>query len=491
MDANDTSEKINKLYKNLTYFDIYSGSVFLFVVLMVVLICVHYYFVAMKNAEYIKTNWSSERCKPQNIMFAGMINKPINSSVLNFTEENFNYCIQNIVSSISSYALDPFNYIFQTLIVIFKDINESVQAIRNLISNIRNNITNIIQEIMGKVLNIITPIQVMFISVMDSFNKTQGVLMAGLMTALGSYYTLQSLVGAILEFIIKILVVMAILIVALWAGLFTWPVAAATSAIFVAISIPLVIIIVFMTVLLKVHPSGVIPHLPSKPKCFDASTFLKLKNGKYVFIKNIKLDEILEDNSKVTAIVKVSSHNETLYSLNGVIVSGSHFVLFNQKWIKVKNHPSSLLITDYHPSYLYCINTTSKLIKINNLTFCDWDELYDDREKNIVLNTKYDDNNKIEQVENINKYLDKGFKKDSNVLMFNNQSKKIKDVGIGDILLNGDYVYGIVKICNKNMNVLEKEKYFALYSLLTDSGYFNINGIEYSDYNNCIEKFLQ
>jgi hypothetical protein len=38
MDANDTSEKINKLYKNLTYFDIYSGSVFLFVVLMVCII---------------------------------------------------------------------------------------------------------------------------------------------------------------------------------------------------------------------------------------------------------------------------------------------------------------------------------------------------------------------------------------------------------------------------------------------------------------------
>ena len=49
------------------------------------------------------------------------------------------------------------------------------------------------------------PIQKMFITLMDVMQKIQGVMTGGLYTMLGSYYTLQALMGAILEMIIKIL----------------------------------------------------------------------------------------------------------------------------------------------------------------------------------------------------------------------------------------------------------------------------------------------
>jgi hypothetical protein len=44
------------------------------------------------------------------------------------------------------------------------------------------------------------------IALMDTFQKIQGTMTAGLYTMLGSYYTLQALMGAIIELIIKILV---------------------------------------------------------------------------------------------------------------------------------------------------------------------------------------------------------------------------------------------------------------------------------------------
>ena len=50
------------------------------------------------------------------------------------------------------------------------------------------------------------PIQKMFIALMDIFQKIQGVMTAGLYTMLGSYYTLQSLMGSILELFVKMLI---------------------------------------------------------------------------------------------------------------------------------------------------------------------------------------------------------------------------------------------------------------------------------------------
>ena len=65
-----------------------------------------------------------------------------------------------------------------------------------------------------------------------------------------------------------------------------------------------------------------------------------------------------------------------MYDLNGVIVSGCHKVYYkNLGWIDVKEHPLSNKITDYREHAIYCLNTESKRININNLKFLDWDEL--------------------------------------------------------------------------------------------------------------------
>jgi hypothetical protein len=201
------------------------------------------------------------------------------------------------------------------------------------------------------------------------------------MTALGAYFTLQSLMGAIIQFIIIILIAMSIVILSLWLGFFTWPAAVAMTAVFVAISIPLTIIVVFMTQMLHIHTSSV-PSIPRgrKPSCFDENTefIVKTEDNKEVFkkIKDLQLYDILKNDSKITTILKLDAKNETMYRLNNVIVSGSHSVLYNNKWVLVKEHPKSKIIGNYKKPYLYCINTDTKYIEINNTIFVDWDEIY-------------------------------------------------------------------------------------------------------------------
>jgi hypothetical protein len=81
--------------------------------------------------------------------------------------------------------------------------------------------------------------------------------------------------GAIAQLIVTILIALAVMIAALWIVPFTWGAAAANTAIFLAISIPMALILTFMTKVLKVQSNLKIP----KIKCFDKDTLLKMTIG--------------------------------------------------------------------------------------------------------------------------------------------------------------------------------------------------------------------
>jgi len=130
---------------------------------------------------------------------------------------------------------------------------------------------------------------------------------------------------------------------------------------------------------------------------------------------------------------------------------------------------------------LYCLNTSNKIIKINGQTFSDWDEI--DEQKFCKLSQK---NNKIRHLDDIHRILDEGFHR--NTLL---NERYIKDNKIGDILLNGSRIYGIVELDAINIDKQKfRNKLEKLYHLLTTDGNLFIDGKNVKDYNNVIDKFI-
>jgi hypothetical protein len=286
---------------------------------------------------------------------------------------------------------------------------------------------------------------------------------------------------------------------------FTIPMGITLSGIFLAISIPLAIIVVFMTQVLNIRPNLRIPGIPKPPRCFDKNIKIQMLDKSYKTIENIQCGEILLGNIKVTAKMKLNAKDSTMYDLNGIIVSGSHRVFYNNKWIFVKDHPKNKLVLNYSEPYLFCLNTTSKKININDLIFCDWDELYDNNLEKI-LNCKINNKNNnyidiIKDSKNIHIYLDNGFPFDTNITLKNGIVKNINQIEIGDILVNNNIVYGLVEINATDLCILPREylgltninkKCEKLYHLLTLSKNININSVIYGDYNSLIDlKLIQ
>jgi hypothetical protein len=273
--------------------------------------------------------------------------------------------------------------------------------------------------------------------------------------------------------------------VGLWVLPFTWPAAAATTAVFLAIAIPLAIIIYFMTEVLHIKTDGI-----PKLRCFDKKTRIPLKNGVIKDIQNVTTGDILENGDKVTATIKVDSRELRMFCIRDIVISESHIVKHEQKWIPVREHPEAIEIFNYNEPFLYCLNTSSKEITLNGLIFTDWDEIYDDTLEKVLESMQ------LTKKEDIHKYLNNGLQENMlvDILEDNKMKRKlIKDVKIGDILslksktheIVYGKVYGIVEIENNEDLILgkenmEKEK---LYHLLVTNNYFESNGIKIPDYN--------
>ena len=455
---------INETYDKLSYFDLYGNSVFVFIVITLVVFSVFSYGQVMQTKKSIADDWINQRCKPQNMLFAGLITHPEGVSPFQYTSDNFQFCVQNILTNISGYALEPFQFMIKSLTQVFQQMSDSIQQSRELIYKIRNGFKQFAQDVFERLLNIMIPIQKTIITLMDTFQKIQGVMTGSLYTMLGTYYTLQALMASILDFIVKILVALVIVIIGLWIMPFTWPAAVASTAVFSAIAIPLAIIIYFMSEVLHIKSSSI-----PKLRCFDEHTIIPLYDG-YKTIKDISVGDKLNNGSYVTAKIKVTSAHMKMFILKNILVSESHLVNYNEKWIRVGQHPDAKKI-NYGKPFLYCLNTTNGLIKLNGMAFSDWDELINETSNH--LEHAY---NGFEETTTVN--LHKG-------------SKPINCIKIGDILENGTRVYGLVETFDAKLRNCElTPPANKLYHLLTTDGTLLINSVDVKDYNNLIDKFI-
>lgn len=377
---------------------------------------------AYMNLDYIRSNWNTEKCKPSGIMIGG--------------QENINECVKGVLKEVVGNATLPLTYGTLALTQIFMDLTKSVQQLRVMFDYLRVSIANITRDIFGRIVALMIPLQSMFITIKDIFARMYAVFATALYMGLATILTMKKVLEMILTFVIVILIALASLIIVMWIFPFSWAVAASFTAIFVSISVPLVM---FASAVGKVTDLG-IPKIPGKPHvCFDKYTQIKLVDGVVKPIYKIKLGDVLDDGSMVVSKLKVDVDKSVMYYLNGVLVTGTHLVKYKTTWIPVSLHPNAIEIPEYNRKVLYCLNTSSGLLHIMENEFTDWNEMLDDDFTYKKINTS------IELIDGV--------------------VVPIQCVEIGDVLISGRVVTGLVKTFRMNSNAWNtKTKYYHLYA---------------------------
>ena len=250
--------------------------------------------------------------------------------------------------------------------------------------------------------------------------------------------------------------------------------------------------------------------------CFDKDTLLTMKNGDTQSIKNVKIgDELLYDG-RITSIMRLSSQGVDIYTYKGVIVSGSHYVYEDNKVIQVKDSKYSQYCREYTEKEIYCINTESKQIHINGITFADYDDLSPQDCKVLQKWIKTRTTKCAITNYDIHSFINGGLL-DTKIKLNDGTSKWISNVKIGDKLDGNIKVLGLVTVLpdelkifkitldnniligGTNIQVMDKDKQISLntmdsasfmqytdkplYHLITDRGGYYVNNIFIGDYS--------
>ncbi len=547
-------------YKKDGYIDKYGGSVIITGLILVTFGGLFGYNYFLSNLKYLKQNWTAIRCNPLFIPFAGLINAPKNTSKFDYTSENLNSCLTDILKDVveveSAAQSAAVSGASETLSMVGNDMNN----MRTLFSKIRQSAAGIFSSVFSKIFNILIPLQAIFIKTKTAMNRSQGVLSTAMYTGIGSFLSTKSVAGAfvtIVSIFIGILVFLggAELMAAFGAlafGIFGLPTAIVFFAQFaIVMTIIIAVLAVFIpaatvskaiiTKTATVNRFGTrfsknnsnqpqenfenINDFTTSSYCFDENTPLKLKNGEIKLIKDIQIGDLLIDGGKVTACFKSSSKDQVLYILNDVMVTGEHTLIDDELGtIKVKNHPSSIKHGQYYKPFVYCINTTTKNIIINNIKFLDWDEVDDmdivmlRQEMKGVLPERF-------HSKDIHTFLECGLHPNTLIELEDGRSVPIKKIQVNDQLRFGEQVLGIVEINGEDVDKVKEyeingfkfigssnlrmyskdlggclstldmggmpvKKCKKLYHIITDSKFFRINGTIFFDYNGGLESIL-
>jgi len=533
--------KLNKLYGKAGFMDKYGSDVWTSAIICLAFIIYINYYYFVNVLEVIKSDWGEHRCNPLILPFAGFINKPTNMSNLEFTVGNFNGCLNSILKNVVTVAIQPIYFAVYVIQDAVDSLVEGFNKLRKMTAGIRNQIAYMIEQINSAINNLVVAFIGYTIKIKDSMYKVNGILTTALYTMFGSYMAITSLFLNLVDFILIILICIALAIVLYWAVcalLFGIPIVGpaigAPWVMFAIIFTLVMIAILIPTVMFEVSLLRVMrlsyPPPPGVPGCFAENTPIDLfTKGKTKPIGNIQVGDKLINGSTVTSIIKFAADEQNIYKLRGIYVTGEHRVFhYKLKWIKVKYHPESVYVPTYNEPFVYCLNTDAKSFTIGDTLFSDWDDIdeeaLEDLQRYCVVPGYLPENFTLSD---IHTHLDSGFTVDSTVLLNNGSIVPVNEVQVNDILATGDKIVGVIKIAaddlpvykysfdknntfcgSRNIHVadnnlgiincmtikegiVENEPQQFLYHFLTDTKFVVINNIRFNDYNSGIDKYLR
>lgn len=269
-----------------------------------------YYFSALTD---IKENWAKYRCNP--------LYMPLSDNI----QKDFTYCVQNTQTDFMGYLLQPITYNMSLLTSNLGEFGQSLDYANSMISNIRTFFSSIVEGIFGVFLNIIIEFQKVIIGMKDMMGKVIGIMVALLYILDGSVKTMGSA----------------------WNG----------------------------------PPGQMVQALSGN--CFHPETKIKLMNQQVKYMKDLDPGDILENGSRVQVILRLENRDlrEKFFRFKGkgingddIYVTGSHMISYNNKFIKVEDHPDALAQNEIQSAWFSSLITDDHKIQIGKLLFWDWED---------------------------------------------------------------------------------------------------------------------
>jgi len=183
--------------------------------------------------------------------------------------------------------------------------------------------------------------------------------------------------------------------------------------------------------------------------CFDPNVVIVLADGSSKKLSDLVIGDKLKAVDGVaplvTSIFRFDGSKTPMVKIGSTLVSKEHFTFYNGDWIKAVSHPDAVSAESIPE--LVCLNTDTHVLEIDGITFADYDESTDE---NVVMTTQalaemlLNSGHFDEMNDNTKDYL-LGLESNMPIVLKDGSSKPILDIRIGDELLGGGIVQGLIK----------------------------------------------
>ena len=323
--------------------------------------------ISSADIKNVMENWNTRRCDVP-ILFTSFLFKPDydKRSVAAFSASNFQYCIGRMGKEVAAKGMAPFFTILGEQINVANGIAPILNSMRGMLSTSWMDFSNIFQEKYERM----TMIMVSFRNVYQHLRNGMGRIFA---VAVAAVYAGLSLTASLSNGVRLSLKVTEIVL-----GL---------SALLGPLLLPLTI------------PAGIALNAAgggesnifgtnnsqgfqgSSAHCCDPHAEVRMKDGTYTPLHAIQIhDELFSDTMDSQNIVKgilyVDARGTPLVSIENVLMSDTHRVLYKNTWILAKDHPEK---KEPPPGTvlerLICLNTTQHSVPLKTCIVGDWEEV--------------------------------------------------------------------------------------------------------------------
>lgn len=173
--------------------------------------------------------------------------------------------------------------------------------------------------------------------------------------------------------------------------------------------------------------------------CFAPHTLIQMENGTKKPISSISINDTLLLGNRVTSTFVFNGSETQMVMIHGVHVSSNHYVMYENQMISAGDHPDA--IPAHSVPLLWCLSTTTHTIPVVGLMCADFEESSDPcivAEVQQIANTMLNSRGPT-----VPDYI-LGLDPDLLVNLANGDWKYLSDIRIGEALLGGGIVTGIV-----------------------------------------------
>ena len=269
-----------------------------------------------------------------------------------------------IIKEVSDIVLFQVNRYLEEILLM----NDLVNKLKKAIDLSNLSFFNKYLDLKQGIENTIFPILKGAFKIKDVFKKLSGILATVVHVLISSSMTATAFLGSLSQIITSLLVLAIPLIVASF--FFNIPLAILMSSLYVAVAIPMGLVvsetkkIYELTSTSHNFKSKKIKKLKRK-HCFHKDTEFHTKIG-IKKIMDLSIDDYLKINGdyvKITGITKHTGKDQVFYDVNGILVTGHHYIKHNNKWIHVFEHPNAKK-TDLTEEFVYCLTTKEKIFQL-------------------------------------------------------------------------------------------------------------------------------